>query len=80
MTSSELSPIGKEAFELSDEQLERIVGGKMTGNDIDEYLELIAIYKKNGWTKEKFIAGYDFLGPEEQREIAGLVEKHWNTL
>ncbi len=70
-------PEGEEGIELSNEQLEHIAGGKLTELDIEEYREIMAHYKKVGWTKEKFVAGYDFLGTDKQQEIAELVEKYW---
>ena len=85
MTDSKMKPMnaplpkpkGEEVFELSNEKLERIAGGKLTEFDIAEHRDIIAQYKKRGWTKEKYVAGYVFLGAEEQREIAELVEKCW---
>ena len=85
MTDSEMKPVnvplpkplGDEGVELSNEQLERVAGGKLTEGDIEEYRTIMDVYRKRGWTKEQFVAGYDFLGAEEQREIAELVEKYW---
>ncbi|MGI6221439.1 MAG: hypothetical protein ACOYIP_06200 [Coriobacteriales bacterium] len=78
MTDSELKPMNvplpkamdEEGFELSDEQLESVAGGKLSDQDIGEYRTIMAHYKKAGWTKEKFVAGYDFLESQQQQEIA----------
>ena len=72
-------PADGDGVELTDELLEGIAGGVMSDDDAAAYLEIMAYYKKGGWSKEKFVDGYSFLGSEQQ-DIAALVEKHWDEL
>jgi len=67
----------EEGVELDDEQLERIAGGKLTEQDAEQYKEIMELFKKKGWSKAKFLDGYDYLPQEEQADIAELVEKYW---
>ena len=85
MTDNELKQVNvplpkgtvEEGIELDDEQLERIAGGKLTEQDAEQYKEIMGLFKKKGWTKAKFLDGYDYLSPEEQADITELVEKYW---